>query len=69
MKTGWDLNTATWRQGSADAVGLLGMLGKYTDAVGKPVVHCFTEAGLCLRLADGWAVSQTLLSLHKPIVG
>lgn len=69
MKRGWDLNTATWRQHSADAVGLLGMLGKYTDAVGKPVVHCFTEAGLCLRLDYGHRVSQTLLSLHEPLVG
>lgn len=58
-----------WRQRSADAVGFLGMLGKYTDAVGKPVAHCFTEAGLCLRIADGQSVSQTLLSPQKPMVG
>jgi hypothetical protein len=49
-ETGWDLNTATRRQRSADAVGSLGMLGKYTDGIRETGLDCLTEAWLALHL-------------------
>jgi len=64
-ETGRDLNTATRRQPSADAVGFLGMLGKYTDGIRETGLDCLTEAWLALHLAGyaygSWTVPQTLL--------
>lgn len=53
-ETGWDLNTATRRQRSADAVAFLGMLGKFTDGLRETglVAQCLTEAWTDLRLAE-----------------
>lgn len=54
MKLGGIVNTATRRQRSADAVGFLGMLGKFTDGLRKTglVAECLTEAWTDLRLAE-----------------
>lgn len=53
MKLGGIVNTATRRCCSADAVGLLGMLGKSTDGLREAglVAQCLTEAWMDLRLA------------------
>lgn len=48
MKLGGIVNTATRRQSSADAVGALGMLGKYTDGLRETALdaHCMRETWL-----------------------
>lgn len=62
---GWDLNTATRRQCSADAVGSLGVLGKYTDSL-KATDCLLSEKLGCICSTT---VSQTRLSLEGSVAG
>lgn len=56
---GLDLNTATRRHCSAEAVGVLGMLGKYTDGLRETGgllsdgVYCLAASWLRLPLGGG----------------
>lgn len=61
MKTGGISNTATIRQSSADAVGCLGVLGKYTDGL-RATDRSLAVSGRNLAVSIlGWeTVSQTL---------
>lgn len=70
MKLGGIVNTATRRQLSADAVGLLGMLGKFTDSLRETglVVQCLTEAWTDLRLAVRQRCRH-YLSVERSIMG
>lgn len=69
MKTGGISNTATRRQCSADAVGCLGVLGKYTDGL-RATDRSLAVSGRNLALSMlGWGtVSQTMFVNGGPIM-